>query len=75
MPMTYDSTAPYPRDLIGYGRHPPHARWPGNARIAVQFTASELATQAVIQPRVQGPGVARRCGLAVRGLRTCSGRL
>ncbi|WP_374677407.1 allantoinase PuuE [Piscinibacter sp.] len=27
----------YPRDLIGYGRNPPHARWPGNARIAVQF--------------------------------------
>ncbi|AKJ31111.1 allantoinase [Caldimonas brevitalea] len=28
---------PYPRDLIGYGEHPPHARWPGQARIAVQF--------------------------------------
>jgi allantoinase len=27
----------YPRDLRGYGRHPPHARWPGQARIAVQF--------------------------------------
>lgn len=27
----------YPRDLIGYGRTPPHARWPGGARIAVQF--------------------------------------
>jgi allantoinase len=27
----------YPRDLIGYGRNPPHPRWPGNARIAVQF--------------------------------------
>ncbi|MFD0668880.1 allantoinase PuuE [Ramlibacter sp. MAHUQ-53] len=35
--MTYDSTAPYPRDLVGYGRNPPHARWPGNARVAVQF--------------------------------------
>ena len=33
----YDSTAPYPRDLIGYGRDVPHARWPGGARIAVQF--------------------------------------
>lgn len=31
---TYDN---YPRDLIGYGRNPPHARWPGQARIAVQF--------------------------------------
>jgi allantoinase len=35
--MTYDTTAPYPRDLAGYGRNPPHAQWPGNARIAVQF--------------------------------------
>ena len=29
--------APYPRDLAGYGEYPPHARWPGGARIAVQF--------------------------------------
>jgi putative urate catabolism protein len=27
----------YPRDLIGYGRTPPHARWPGGARIAIQM--------------------------------------
>ncbi|HSE13049.1 MAG TPA: allantoinase PuuE [Rudaea sp.] len=27
----------YPRDLVGYGRVPPHPRWPGNARIALQF--------------------------------------
>lgn len=27
----------YPRDLIGHGRHPPFADWPGRARIAVQF--------------------------------------
>jgi putative urate catabolism protein len=27
----------YPRDLIGYGRTPPDPRWPGDARIAVQF--------------------------------------
>jgi putative urate catabolism protein len=33
----YDSTQTYPRDLIGYGRNPPHAQWPGGARIAVQF--------------------------------------
>ncbi|MDI4667029.1 allantoinase PuuE [Xanthobacter autotrophicus] len=31
---------PYPRDLIGYGRNPPHARWPGEARIAVQFVVN-----------------------------------
>ena len=33
----YDTTLPYPRDLAGYGRDVPHARWPGGARIAVQF--------------------------------------
>ncbi|QBP77492.1 allantoinase PuuE [Herbaspirillum huttiense] len=27
----------YPRDLAGYGRNPPHARWPGQARVALQF--------------------------------------
>src|SRR4051794_15600405 len=37
MSTVYDSTAPYPRDLAGYGRNPPHAQWPGNARVAVQF--------------------------------------
>ncbi len=28
---------PYARDLRGYGRQVPHARWPGDAKIAVQF--------------------------------------
>jgi putative urate catabolism protein len=27
----------YPRDLKGYGRNPPHPKWPGDANIAVQF--------------------------------------
>jgi allantoinase len=27
----------YPRDLIGYGAHPPHARWPREARVAVSI--------------------------------------
>ncbi len=29
--------ADYPRNMVGYGRHPPQANWPGQARIAVQF--------------------------------------
>jgi allantoinase len=33
-------TPPYPRDLIGYGRTPPNPRWPGDARIAVQFVVN-----------------------------------
>ncbi len=28
---------PYPRDLIGYGQHPPHPHWPNQARLALQF--------------------------------------
>jgi putative urate catabolism protein len=35
--MTPATESAYPRDLIGYGARPPHARWPGGARIAVQF--------------------------------------
>ena len=27
----------YPRDMVGYGRTPPFADWPGGARIALQF--------------------------------------
>jgi OHCU decarboxylase len=27
----------YPRDLIGYGRTPPHPHWPNDAKICVQF--------------------------------------
>lgn len=37
MSSCFDTTASYPRDLIGYGRNPPHPRWPDGARIAVQF--------------------------------------
>ena len=27
----------YPRDMIGYGRNPPDPKWPGDARVAVEF--------------------------------------
>lgn len=30
----------YPRDLRGYGRTPPDPRWPGGARVAVQFVVN-----------------------------------
>ena len=33
----YNTTLPYPRDMAGYGAQPPHAQWPGQARVAVQF--------------------------------------
>ena len=28
---------PYPRDMVGYGAAPPEARWPGDARLALQI--------------------------------------
>jgi len=31
------SSGRYPRDFKGHGRVPPPARWPGNARVALQF--------------------------------------
>ncbi len=37
MSVTSTTTSHYSRDLKGYGRNPPHANWPGRARIAVQF--------------------------------------
>ena len=30
-------TTSYDRDLIGYGAHPPHPQWPGDARLAINF--------------------------------------
>ena len=43
-------SAPYPRDLIGYGAHPPRPQWPGDARIAVQFVLNyeEGAERAIL---------------------------
>jgi putative urate catabolism protein len=32
--------AQYPRDLVGYGRDPPDPRWPGGARVALQFVVN-----------------------------------
>lgn len=35
--MTLGPAGSYPRDMIGYGPHPPHPQWPDDAVIAVQF--------------------------------------
>jgi len=32
-----DTVTAYPRDMVGYGPEPPHALWPGGARLAVSF--------------------------------------
>jgi len=36
-PQAPSPALPYARDLRGYGAQVPHARWPGDAKIAVQF--------------------------------------
>ncbi|MBN0040808.1 allantoinase PuuE [Cellulosimicrobium cellulans] len=37
MTTTHPTERPYPRDLAGYAGDPPHAAWPGGAKVAVQF--------------------------------------
>ena len=34
----------YPRDLVGYGERPPRPRWPGDARIALQYDGAAHRT-------------------------------
>src|SRR5690349_24660369 len=34
---SFMTSSPYPRDLIGYAGKPPKAKWPGSARLALQF--------------------------------------
>ena len=38
--MSPPSSSHYPRDLAGYGRTPPDPRWPGSARVAIQFVVN-----------------------------------
>jgi putative urate catabolism protein len=38
--MSPSSAGQYPRNLVGYGRNPPNPRWPGGARVALQFVVN-----------------------------------
>ena len=50
-----------PRDFVGYGRNPPHPRWPGDARIAVNIAlnyeagGSKASWMATSRPRPSSP--------------------
>ena len=45
-----DLVPPCSRDFAGYGERPPHARWPGAARIALQFVINyEEGAEASVQ--------------------------
>ena len=49
-------TEPYPRDLIGYGANRPDPRWPGGARLAVNFVMNfEEGSEASILDGDPGP--------------------
>ena len=64
---TYDS---YPRDMIGYGAQPPNPRWPGSARLALQFVINyeeggencilhgDAASEAFLSESVGAPALA-----------------
>ena len=40
MPKAKSRPTAYDRDLVGYGRTPPHAAWPSKARVAVSFVVN-----------------------------------
>ena len=53
-------SSPYPRDLIGYGERPPHPKWPGDARIAINFV---MNYEEGSEPSVpDGEGFSERAG-------------
>jgi hypothetical protein len=41
----------YKRDLVGYGRRPPHPQWPGGARIALNFVINYEEVRSRRAPR------------------------
>lgn len=45
----------FPRDLIGYGRHPPNAGWPSGANIAVSFVINYEEVRSKLIPNPQRP--------------------
>ena len=53
------------RDLIGYGAHPPDPRWPGGARLAVNFV---LNFEEGSEPSVPDGDPASEWGLTENGM-------
>jgi len=62
----------YPRDMIGFGRTPPHPRWPGDARIALQIALNyECGAETnVLHGDATSEGALNDCGMPpVPGMR------
>ena len=63
--MIVPMSTPTGRDLVGYGGRPPHPRWPGQARIAVNFVIDyEEGSEEGRHRRHQGVGFTRRIDIA-----------
>jgi putative urate catabolism protein len=70
----------YPRDLIGYGAHPPKVRWPNGARIAVQVVLNyeegaennilhgDAGSEAFLSDIVGGPSIEGMRSMQVESL-------
>jgi hypothetical protein len=61
------------RDFVGYGAEPPHPRWPGEARVAVNFVINFEEGSASLRAPAPMPAIAaisrpKACSNTVRGL-------
>lgn len=62
----------YSRDLVGYGAKPPRAKWPGGARVALNFVLNYHAVHSRRARKMDCTGeITRPGGLAI----SCSGSL
>ncbi len=60
--MTDDAS--FERDFVGYGEHPPHAQWPDDARLAINFVLNYEEGAELSFP--DGDGVTERLLTEVR---------
>ncbi len=73
-------TEPYPRDLVGYGGHPPHPNWPNGARLALSMVLNyeeggeacllhgDPASEAYLHETSGPPGLAGQRNLSVESM-------
>jgi putative urate catabolism protein len=74
------------RDFVGYGQHPPHARWPGGARVALSFVLNyeeggerspldgDAVTEPIMHEIVGAPAVEGRRVLHIESMYEFGGR-
>jgi putative urate catabolism protein len=74
------TSEPYPRDLVGYGGQPPHARWPNGARLALSMVLNyeeggeacvlhgDPASEAYLHEVTGSPGLAGQRNFSVESV-------